>query len=1557
MTETTIAPRAPRSLLAFLRDSTGGSTRKPVSAKRGKKMRGWDAKRGVAIGLVVLIPLVALLSGVVSASAAEPDKDDVLKYSFYKAASSTTAFFSTVQEPGSSKTFSESWDPIIGDPGSAGSLLGYADPAFSSVSGWLASKLSGSSDAIGYETLLVRDVDGNVGGSEFQGLIDYAYFGAALQGMGLDNTSTGLSLGFMNVLSGGIVMMLYVMSGAVDFVFNAFVGLLEVLNPFKLFYIGVNAISPVFAQGMVGGTIPEDSSPLSGLASWIGGWYQVLNSLSWGVMVPIFLAILLFGLLMFKKMDRGSAIKKYAIRIAFIGVGLPLLGTMYTGMVSSMADATSSGNAGSTRVVMSTYVDFENWVMKARLAIPDGGVVEWDTKAQQASGKAQANVRNTTLAINNQTHGLGIESIVTSGSYDATFAKQIMSGRTQDAVADANAFGTTVDMLARFMGNSQISAATFETAAKGSLTQSTYYRDHDADVTDWFQSLGKSAEDLNKPETNVMNNPLVAVRYQGGLRGDGGNVRTLTSDVGACLGNGVNIATLDEGKPRQCNLAPLAMFNYLNTDFGSTSMTMYSSSNAQSEATRSIHNSVNQVGTGTMSFLYWFNTVVLLGSFVLIGLGYAFSLVFSSIRRSIQIIAAVPFASIGALAAIAKVVVYTVALILEVILTVFTYKMVQEFLTSLPQIIEMPFAEILNNGGTGAVTGFVRFLTGGWAFSMVITLLSIIGIVSFTVLAMRIRKTLVKAVEEAVTKLVEKFMEASVGMPGAPGGGKGNALMGGLAAGAGAATANRMMSGGMGKGAVAHPVAPRTGGGGPEGVTTASGTSSNGPGPSGSPMGPLSISGAPTPAVGNGDPGSPLAPLALTGSKSSPADEVSLGRDVEANGLSSKSSDRLPDLAQPAGFDLEKMKQDPNFPAYQQAMAAKGYGPDGKDLRGPLPDPAAQKAVADQKAAAEKQDDITVVEGKTGDSTKGEAGAAGEAGEKSVEGATDVSELPTKGDMRAPEVAGDDVMDTAADATQESMEGYQAADAKKLAAGKEGAVATGHAAVAFGRGVAGDAAGAAEHGGKALDHGGKAAAAGQEGKQAEADAGRSSLDAPDNSHAEKAEKAQQVSQVGSTVSSTAGLASGSAAKNPEGAAKAAKGSTADKTTKGSTAQTATKGAAQDKGPTAQGVNAASAPKPPTSGTPVVAGVSGTPAPKSTEPKATTPGAPKNSAPKDSALQGTPTASSQPGTKQPVAPVAPKATSKSPAAPGAPIPAGTTPTVKAPAKQPAAAPKAPTKQNTSVVTAPTKAPAKSVAPAAKASGSKAPTGKAPAAQAPAKRPATKQPAAAASAKPATRQSVSGAQVPTSAPAKQAAPARNVSAKAPAQHNAPRVPSAPAKHAPRTLNAPAAAPIKPATAAKPNVTRVAAPAPTPASQSAPARRAAPAKQTAPARQAAPVRQNAPRVQNAPTAAPAKQNAPRVHTVAAKPNPQRPAAPAPAPARPSAPRVANAPVARQQVAPAQPAAPAPRQAAAPVPRRSAVSAPAPRQAPAPRVQSAPEVIQPGPSPKNPVVDNRNE
>lgn len=75
-------------------------------------------------------------------------------------------------------------------------------------------------------------------------------------------------------------------------------------------------------------------SPISGLQGWLvqRPGVEVLDP----VMVPIFIGTLAIALQLFKSMNKGGAIKKLCIRIASIGLSLPLLGSMFTGVLISM---------------------------------------------------------------------------------------------------------------------------------------------------------------------------------------------------------------------------------------------------------------------------------------------------------------------------------------------------------------------------------------------------------------------------------------------------------------------------------------------------------------------------------------------------------------------------------------------------------------------------------------------------------------------------------------------------------------------------------------------------------------------------------------------------------------------------------------------------------------------------------------------------------------------------------------------------------------------------------------------------------------------------------------------------------------------------------------------------------------------------------------------------------------------------------------------------------------------------------------------------------------------
>lgn len=764
----------------------------------GRRRRSW-LRRGVAGLLALLAAALVMLTALSPANAQSDEEETQGAMSFYALASSTATFLGNSLAPDFEGPRDEMWRPITENGGSGGSMLGYSDKNRNDGGNWLTSSWTAASHTMSYSALSTEVGSGSTA-DRLPGLNTYAEFGAANAGLGLDKTKSGMSLGFVATAMGGIIYLLFAASHGINTVFAGAISWLQALNPFKLFFGAINAINPTFANGMVGGDTTGLPTALQGLASWIAGWYGVLYAMSWSALVPIFLGVLVVSLLMFKKMDKGSAVKKFVVRLMFIGLGLPLLGSMYTGTLNAIEGEIGEGNPNATSVVLSTFVDFENWAMRSNLYIPSTANISWDPSKSRPGDTSLVRVRDTAKAINtNSTPGI-----------QASWYDYIPDG---GATVNKNRFDATLDLISRYMAGDTIKASDYETKVVAQMSNALTAAGNAEEVTAWFKIFdGKSATELNTPETahgtftlsQVLGNHGVMKVIEGyGLRS------SVTSPVQFSSGESSE-KCYTGAAPSTCNLAPLAMYNYLNTTFGSEAFTVYSAEKSTSEATREVHMSVNVVGTGLMSGMFWFSAVTMLFSFVVIGAAYMLGMMFASFRRTFQLMAAVPFATLGALAGIAKVIVYAFALIIEILLTVFLYMVVQEFIMSIPQIMEAPFQLWL--GGTGGDYGAdpgtwaeqalnsqgsgVGILTGS-AVVVVSILLSTIAVIGFTVLALRVRKSLVKAVEEAVTKITNKFLETNVGAPG--GGSLMPALAGAAGGAAGGAAMAKMLGGNAGK--------------------------------------------------------------------------------------------------------------------------------------------------------------------------------------------------------------------------------------------------------------------------------------------------------------------------------------------------------------------------------------------------------------------------------------------------------------------------------------------------------------------------------------------------------------------------------------------------------------------------------------------------------------------------------------------------------------------------------------------------------------------------------------
>lgn len=681
------------------------------------------------------------------------------------------------------------------------------------------------------------------------GPVGYAAYGKTLAGLGLDSTAPVGKSG-EDVVGGALMFVLYFASLGVTLAFQGVLKALTELNPFRLLFAGVKQTVPdSWSQAMVGSKPISEDSKIAPIANWIGTWYKILYDTSWQVIIPLFLGIVIISALMLRHYDYKTKLRKWGIRMLFITVGIPMLGATYTSALNSMTKLVDNGGAslGATRVVASNYVDFRDWALNMRLA--SGCAISVYNGSSEASehdkytdGMSRATLRDQAYCINTSIKdssgnslfpGLGFSTTTPASTTQATAqlavdgTSDVLDG-SKESTSSTRSIRSSINMMMDLMRGQQVNASDFESGIKGELTtlrsSGTPLKPLDKEkgttnddiIASWFT---KFSDPSSMDGSDANDNPLLSVKKDTGMTYSVGTTSSVQvqdpDDADATGGDGPKKVSVQgtnygqlhtmsnaeycgykvvdaSGSPMACNMSPLSMYNYLNTKFGSNSATVFSSVQAQSANSREQHNAVTQIGAGASSLMYWGNSVTLLFAFAVIGWSYALSILVTSIKREFEMLSAIPFSLLGAMSSIAKVIIYTVAMIVEVIGTIFVYSMVEQFLMAIPSLLETPFAAIID-GGAGKTGVFNESLhADGW-LTLIMLLLSSIITLMFTMMALKMRKSVLAALNEAVTGLVNKFLEVQVATPQEAGNPLGHAAKG-FGHGAGIGLGHRRMA-------------------------------------------------------------------------------------------------------------------------------------------------------------------------------------------------------------------------------------------------------------------------------------------------------------------------------------------------------------------------------------------------------------------------------------------------------------------------------------------------------------------------------------------------------------------------------------------------------------------------------------------------------------------------------------------------------------------------------------------------------------------------------------------
>lgn len=730
--------------------------------ERTKKNKMNTARHiGTGICMVLLTVIMAVTSyfTVTAAGTYELSDDNQADYSFYMLSSClATTLTMCIADP-NGEDMVDALSTV--NANSAGCFLGYDDQSVAKgIKGLFTSFISTSSCTYNYSQLCSDSFQhvGEGGGSSFV-FSQYCMLGAGLADIGIDKTGTDGSTSLGRSISGWVVLAVYRLAMAVNGFLKIVIDIMQWLNPFQFFS---KANEKAAASGVVIGvdhsglantntTVRTLMSPLTEVISELYAKLYDFSSLVLLLLFVIMVAMLFMNVFMSRQADsRMGIIKKYFFRAGFIVFGIPLLGGTYSVILDKMSQDIKSGNTAAAKIVASTFVDFESWVMNSSMILPDT-VIRVDTDKGHITANAGNSIQDICYAFNEKATA-GLPARFTTGS-SANDVSKLIEQIQNETRSPAGNIGSTdawvISLLQRYQSGKKIYASEYEQA----WISKFWLKDNDADFN-------------AKREDYVKNfaSPQVLLQVDGSERATfwnreippgyiRGPVGRDANGTGSSAISGINLNSRNTGSQvsNSLKLPALAVYNYLNSTFNETTVRVFSSEKASSGHIRDYHYSVNLVGKGEQSFVYLLLCITMLLTYSVLGFVYAFGIIMSNLKRGIRLIVAVPGAMLGSLASVAKVISYTVLMIAELVLNIMLYMLTTDLIFSVASVITTTFVS------TAASIFSTSFVSSG-AFSTLVSILVIIFLIWFTVQAIKLRNPIIKSLEEMADNVVNKFI-------------------------------------------------------------------------------------------------------------------------------------------------------------------------------------------------------------------------------------------------------------------------------------------------------------------------------------------------------------------------------------------------------------------------------------------------------------------------------------------------------------------------------------------------------------------------------------------------------------------------------------------------------------------------------------------------------------------------------------------------------------------------------------------------------------------------------
>lgn len=433
--------------------------------------------------------------------------------------------------------------------------------------------------------------------------------------------------------------------------------------------------------------------------------------------------------------------------------------------------------------------------------------------ANNGGSDSWVSVLQRNLANGNENGNIG--SVVTAKEYADTEKQAKLNSNDSNfnvdfsditgANGNSSAVSWVVDTLFKFMGSSKYSAATYDSFVKGTIHSKPGLKAANGLLALNFDILDNVGDITNDNSSGVDQGSTGYILYDGtGIKpadkgeGDAGkafaqgyadrpynfynNGYLSVTPTGNAFSNQMVSYYLKSGNSTPTNgsaqrshiaakgegstafgLSDLAMYNFLNTEFGATGITVYSPSNSSSILSLGQYQTVVMPGRGFDVFMLWIETVVILLVFVIVGLLFWYELITKVFYNFFGLLTNIFGSALGSLNFFMKAVLYAGAGLIQLVAAMVTYLMVTKILIGAVQMasamaassIVLPFGVVNLNAGVSITSTLSRILS--------IALLLAIAFSARFVYKKHVAGAIMEFFTEVITKFTHRLDQAQGG--------------------------------------------------------------------------------------------------------------------------------------------------------------------------------------------------------------------------------------------------------------------------------------------------------------------------------------------------------------------------------------------------------------------------------------------------------------------------------------------------------------------------------------------------------------------------------------------------------------------------------------------------------------------------------------------------------------------------------------------------------------------------------------------------------------------------